>query len=210
LSDELQKRILETTYTLFSQIGIEKVTLRDIAAECGISLGNLTYHYQKKEYLFAAVYKEMLQTTHDRFREHFSSQNGKMHPWATYVGINYAHLHTVAHAEHGISDYIYSTRFPAAREAYVAANCELMLKCLTDTPYKENRQKIKIACMIGCGGEFEAMYTYSARKEDYDFDQLIAPTFSARLYLAGVSSGEIDDLVTLGIQKGKYLLTEQE
>jgi AcrR family transcriptional regulator len=208
LSDELQKRILETTYTLFSQVGVEKVTLRDIAAKCGISLGNLTYHYRKKENLFAAVYKEMLQTTHDRFREHFSSQNGKMHPWATYVAINYAHLYTVAHAEQGISDYIYSTRFPAAREAYITANYELLLKCLEATPYNENRQKIKIACMIGCGGEFEAMNTYSARKGDYDFDQLIAPTFSARLYLAGVSSDEIDDPVALGIQKGKCLLTE--
>jgi hypothetical protein len=87
-------------------------------------------------------------------------------------------------------------------------NADLLIKCLENTPYAENYQKIKIACMVGCGGEFGAMYTYSIRKNEYDFDQLIAPTFSARLFLAGVDVDEVDSFVSQGIQKGKDLLSQ--
>ncbi|MCL2163490.1 MAG: hypothetical protein FWH55_03650 [Oscillospiraceae bacterium] len=171
-------------------------------------MGNLTYHYHKKESLFAEVYKELLQETHNRYLAYFSTKNGNENPWVTYVGVNYAHLYSVACSDSGVSSYIYSTRFPSARQAYSLANSELLLSCLKDTPYAENRQKIRIACMVGCGGEFEAMYAYSIRKGEYGFEQLITPTFSARLFLAGVESDVIQAYVAQGIQKGKDLLNQ--
>ena len=210
MADDLQEKILQATIKLFSQHGPEKVTMRDIASECGISVGNLTYHYHKKESLFSAVYKEMLKRTLNRYRECVSVDEGEENPWVTYVAINYAHLHTVAHDENGISAYVYSMRFPMAREAYVSANNELLINCLGEKAHTLGLQKLWVACMVGCGGEFEAMQAYMGRKNEYGFDQLIIPTITARLYVAGIDHSEIEPTVSLGVQAGRDLLSSNE
>ena len=44
-----KQKILDTARTLFNEMGYNTVSLRDIAKTVGISEGNLTYYFQKKE-----------------------------------------------------------------------------------------------------------------------------------------------------------------
>ncbi|CAM1372233.1 TetR/AcrR family transcriptional regulator [Tenacibaculum xiamenense] len=53
-------RILETAIFLFNEQGLSKVTLRTIAAEMGISQGNLNYHFKKREDIIETIYFEMV------------------------------------------------------------------------------------------------------------------------------------------------------
>lgn len=46
-----KQKILDTARTLFNESGYNGVSLRDIAKTVGISEGNLTYYFQKKENL---------------------------------------------------------------------------------------------------------------------------------------------------------------
>ena len=46
-----KQKILDTARTLFNESGYNSVSLRDIAKTVGISEGNLTYYFQKKENL---------------------------------------------------------------------------------------------------------------------------------------------------------------
>ena len=46
-----RQKILDTARTLFNESGYNSVSLRDIAKTVGISEGNLTYYFQKKENL---------------------------------------------------------------------------------------------------------------------------------------------------------------
>lgn len=50
-----RERILETARQQFNQRGYEDVSMRNIADALGISVGNLTYHFAKKEELVQAV-----------------------------------------------------------------------------------------------------------------------------------------------------------
>lgn len=45
----IKQEILETARLLFNEKGFKATTMREIADRMGISLGNLTYHYHKKE-----------------------------------------------------------------------------------------------------------------------------------------------------------------
>lgn len=45
---------------LFNRKGFFKVTVKEIADEMGISPGNLTYHFKRKEHLLAAIQQEIL------------------------------------------------------------------------------------------------------------------------------------------------------
>ena len=54
--NKTKKRILETTIRLFNRDGFANVSLPQIAKIVDISLGNLTYHFKKKEELIESIY----------------------------------------------------------------------------------------------------------------------------------------------------------
>lgn len=49
-------KILETSLVLFNEKGLVNVSLRTIAKEMKISVGNLQYHYKKREEIINALY----------------------------------------------------------------------------------------------------------------------------------------------------------
>lgn len=51
--------ILNTAKALLNQKGFNAVSMGDIAAELGISKGNVTYYFKKKEYIVRALLLEM-------------------------------------------------------------------------------------------------------------------------------------------------------
>lgn len=55
-----KERIVETAISLFNQRGFVNVTMRDLAQELGISLGNLTYHFKRKDDLIEAVHQQLI------------------------------------------------------------------------------------------------------------------------------------------------------
>ena len=55
---DVQRDILDTARELFNQRGYNGVSLQDIASAVGISKGNLTYHFRKKERIIEALLAE--------------------------------------------------------------------------------------------------------------------------------------------------------
>lgn len=53
-----KQKILNTARALFNDYGYNSVSLRDIAKAVGISEGNLTYHFKKKEHLMEQLLSE--------------------------------------------------------------------------------------------------------------------------------------------------------
>ncbi|MDL2217630.1 TetR/AcrR family transcriptional regulator [Christensenellaceae bacterium OttesenSCG-928-M15] len=58
MKKDIKDAILYTARDLFNERGYQEVSMRNIADALNISVGNLTYHYKKKEDLIAAVYLE--------------------------------------------------------------------------------------------------------------------------------------------------------
>lgn len=52
-------KILSVAIRMFNESGVQGITSRHIAAEMGISHGNLDYHYRTKEELLLAIYDKM-------------------------------------------------------------------------------------------------------------------------------------------------------
>lgn len=52
-------KILETALKLFNREGLDRISIRDIAAEIGISDGNLRYHFRTKDDLIEALFNEL-------------------------------------------------------------------------------------------------------------------------------------------------------
>ncbi|MGK4581572.1 TetR family transcriptional regulator [Kitasatospora sp. HPMI-4] len=58
-SEQTRALILETAMRLFQERGYEKTTMRAIAAEAGVSVGNAYYYFEKKEFLIQGFYDRM-------------------------------------------------------------------------------------------------------------------------------------------------------
>ena len=54
-----KRQILITARALFNEKGYHQVKMRDISNELGISVGNLTYHYKKKQDIIQAIHQEV-------------------------------------------------------------------------------------------------------------------------------------------------------
>lgn len=55
-----KEKILASALRLFNTDGVENVTTRHIAAEIGISQGNLHYHYPNKNEVIIALYRDFM------------------------------------------------------------------------------------------------------------------------------------------------------
>lgn len=57
MRENIKENILKTAQELFNEKGYQDTTMREIADYLGISLGNLTYHYHKKEEMMVELLK---------------------------------------------------------------------------------------------------------------------------------------------------------
>lgn len=60
-------KILLTAIKQYNEAGVQGITSRHIAAEMGISHGNLDYHYKTKEDIILAIYDKMREEMSDYF-----------------------------------------------------------------------------------------------------------------------------------------------
>ena len=54
-------KILKTSVRLFNENGLTNVSLRSIADDMKISVGNLQYHFKKREEIINALYFQMVE-----------------------------------------------------------------------------------------------------------------------------------------------------
>ena len=59
----IRANILETARCKFNETGYDNVSMRDIAEACGIAVGNLTYHFHRKQDLVAAIMQDAFTVT---------------------------------------------------------------------------------------------------------------------------------------------------
>ena len=72
-SEQTRAVILDTAMRLFRERGYDKTTMRAIATEAGVSVGNAYYYFESKEFLIQGFYDQM---THDHAREAASRMEG--------------------------------------------------------------------------------------------------------------------------------------
>lgn len=56
-----KEKILASSLLLFNKTGVGEISMRDIADHCKMSVGNLTYHYKKKDDLIFALFMELVE-----------------------------------------------------------------------------------------------------------------------------------------------------
>ncbi|MCZ6828193.1 MAG: TetR/AcrR family transcriptional regulator [Gammaproteobacteria bacterium] len=66
---ETQALIIESAVNLFNQHGTARVSTNRIAQACGISKGNLHYHFRNKESIVQSIYDQMIMEVRRNWRD---------------------------------------------------------------------------------------------------------------------------------------------
>ena len=101
--EETKARIVEAALDLFRERGYEETTMRAVAAEAGVSLGNAYYYFKGKEYLLQAYYHRM-QEDHVAAAQHVLDTETDLH--ARLLGVLNSKL-TVIEPYHRFSGLLF-------------------------------------------------------------------------------------------------------
>lgn len=69
-NNELRQTILTKAFRLFYENGVDAVLVKDIAAECGISVSLLHHYYSKKEEILVHIFYDMIYKIHVYILDH--------------------------------------------------------------------------------------------------------------------------------------------
>ncbi len=87
-----RQNIIQKAIQLFNERGVVNVRIRDIADDLGISPGNVSYHYKKKQELLDSVYRFMIKRL-----EEMAIGNQLMNPTKDHLHVAQGYLeHIVA------------------------------------------------------------------------------------------------------------------
>lgn len=73
--NKTKEEILKCALRLFNENGISQVSLRDISIEMKISLGNLTYHFKKREEIVDALYLNLVSKLNEVINEKLGTKS---------------------------------------------------------------------------------------------------------------------------------------
>jgi AcrR family transcriptional regulator len=82
---ETQKRIIQVTEKWLIASGYHTFSMRNIANECDMSVGNLTYHFPTKESLFNTVLDRIIDFYLDGFSRTLLSKQSQKDPGVEYL-----------------------------------------------------------------------------------------------------------------------------
>ena len=121
--ENIKQLIAEASRELFNANGYQKVTMRQIADRCGISVGNLTYHYPHKE--------DLLMLEHDGILNAFLNDVLTNRPDLTglkgYFTVECAFLYRILRDPPVAALYSDVINVPSLRERYCEAHHSLYL-----------------------------------------------------------------------------------
>lgn len=72
------EKIKEATLNLLAEKGYEAISMRKIAKEANVALGQLTYYYKTKDSLIVLVVKEVLEAFYNEFEEKVNNSDNKI------------------------------------------------------------------------------------------------------------------------------------
>lgn len=197
MKDATKNKIERESERLFNTLGYHKVTMRQIADACGISVGNLTYHYPKKE--------DLLMLEHDGIMNSFLdkafSDGGELTGLRGYFTVETAFLHRILNDPPVARLFAEVINVPALRSRYCRTHFALYRRFLPDAP--------------DGGAEWRSVVAMSAMEFEFadeglfaDFESAMREVFRAKLLMEGRDPDEYADEINAGLREG-IKLSEQ-
>ncbi len=186
----------------FFSKGYQNTTVRSIAKECGISVGNVTYHFKRKEDMLLGFYTRSMDQIYGVYEEHEELHTGKA---ADYISIRFVFLYWMKQSPMMFRLYHDTLLVDLIRDEYDRYNNRLLRNTAQKELKNRNIQDIYMISLVASGSEQELMDYYYERQEELDFDYLISYAFRALLLQLGYQEDEAQKVMQCGMKNGRQL-----
>lgn len=195
--ENIKEIIARASRELFNAQGYQKVTMRQIADRCGISVGNLTYHYPHKE--------DLLMLEHDGILNAFLESVLQKHPELTglagYFTVECAFLCRILNDPPVAALYAEVVNVPNLRERYYTAHDQLYRHFCPDITDERGEWNATVAMATL---EFGLADTGPLT----DFAPYMENIFRARLLFQGKEPSHYLDIIHSSVENGVALAEE--
>ena len=192
--ENIKQIIAEASRELFNSNGYQKVTMRQIADRCGISVGNLTYHYPHKE--------DLLMLEHDGILNAFLDDVLTNRPELTglkgYFTVECAFLYRILNDPPVAALYADVINVPSLRKRYHDAHYRLYLHFC---PEADGTREAWISTLAMSALEYE----YADVGILAETPQLMEDIFRAKLLFEGRNPEEYGALIHEAVEAGTAL-----
>lgn len=201
MKKDLKKQILAQAIESFYKVGYEKTTIRGIARNLGIAVGNVTYYYPKKENLVHDFHNLVMNS----FLPEIMEKEPEEKNWTKYFLTEYSFIHFIAFDEKTASLYASFINVPSLRRFYIEKHQELFLSFFPERTFEEKRSFASTTGM--CYLEF-ALVTELRNRNDFHFDEAMEEIFEARLIFLGLNPAAYRGNIKKAVSLAKDSLPE--
>ena len=195
----IRKKIVDTAQRLMEERGYDLVTMRQIAGELGISVGNLTYHYPKKEDILMEIHDRIIGSFYDQLPAEWRERNGI----AGFFAAEYAFHRAIADDASYLRIYRQVINSPALREEYYRHHLEL-LRTFPIAGADADRFEEAVVAMSAL--EFHLMETAAFER---NFDDAFAKLLRCALVFLGMEDeGIVGRSIELGASIAAPILSQ--
>lgn len=191
---DMRRQIMAASEKLFLERGYHGTSMREIAAACGIQVGNLNYYFRKKEDILMLHHNHLMDSYYSSLPAEFFNK-----PWSGYIAVEYCFLRALAESESALRLYNEVVNVPSLREVYCGKHHELFLRFFPESEFGIDSRDVYFSTVSMCAVEFQMMEQYAKYKGVVSFDSLARYAFLTRLTTLGMDDcGRIASGITLG------------
>ncbi len=192
--EDIKRIIADASRALFYAGGYQKVTMRQIAERCGISVGNLTYHYPRKEDLLMLEHDRILNT----FLNSVLSSRPDLSGLAGYITVESSFLYRILKDPPVAALYADVINVPGLRSRYCRAHHRLYLQFCEPAADSESEWAATVAM---CALEYE----FADEGLLDDFACHMENIFRTRILFQGEDPGRYNTVIHTAVESGMAL-----
>lgn len=195
--ENIKQIIAEASRELFNSQGYQKVTMRQIAERCGISVGNLTYHYPHKEDLLMLEHDGIL----NAFLEDVLTNRPELTGLKGYFTVECAFLFRILNDPPVAALYSDVINVPSLRKRYAEAHHRLYRHFCPEIAEKE---EARISTLAMAALEYELADEGVLAEDPKQMENI----FRAKLLFEGQDPEQYTGLIHEAVEAGIALANE--
>ncbi len=199
MKKDIQKKILKTAVQSFMKNGYEETTIRSLAKDLDLAVGNINYYYPKKEDIIKDYHNAVLNYFLDEVLKNTDDSN----PWITYFAAEYSFMSFIASDEQTNTLYKSFTAVKTLRDFYTEKHQELFLSMFKTLP--SSKEEIYLSTLAMCSLEFTLITRFDDHQNEWNFDDIMQHIFETRLSFLHLKISDYQDIIKNSIEKGKSL-----
>lgn len=201
MARDTRQLILDVSQDLFNKQGYTGTSMRQIAAACGITIGNLCYYFGKKEDLLMAYHNKLS----DAFLNQLPEELTELDPWCSYIAAEYCFLYQCASEPVIRKLFLDVINVPTLRVSYTDVHHEIFLKFLSNKFKKADARHLYLTTVSTVAVQYHMMEQYDALSPEIDFDSIFSYVFETRMALLNISAKQRHEKIENGFELGKRI-----